>query len=285
MFHALLTRLLLRVPPPVLDALNRWRWGRHSPLLMRVLDAAARPLRSGVVVIPNGVARGLRIDANGENASYALGTNEPLVQDVFTAHVRPGAVVYDVGANIGFFTLIAARLAGPDGHVYAFEPSPETADRLDANLGLNGVGTDGMGPVDVIRAGVGGAEGTASLSDPAMSQWASLVIDAPAPAGAPADAGRAIRMVALDGLLREGRIRPPSFVKIDIEGAEVDALRGMSGVLEAHRPVVLCEVHDTHEAVADFFASRPYRVSVVETSGDLRGAPNFVHALAVPTAG
>lgn len=276
MLRSLLQRIAAWLPAPLLARIVAWRW--HSPVAGRLLDPLARALRQGTVVIPAGVAQGMRIDANGENASYALGTIEPLVQQVFADHIGPGAVVYDIGANIGFFTLAAASLAGPGGRVYAFEPAPATADRLAANIGLND-----LPQVEVLRVGVGRAAARAALVETDISQTVSLNVAEPAggSAGTALAAGD-VEVVALDDLVREGRIAPPSFVKMDIEGAEVDALDGMRALIAEHRPVVLCEVHGTHAAVAAFFDAHGYRVRVVETGGSLADAPDYVHALALP---
>lgn len=273
MLLLLLQWIAARLPAPVIHRIVAWRW--RSAAASRLLDPLARTMRQGTVVIPAGIARGMRIDANGENASYALGTIEPLVQQIFATHIRPGAVVYDIGANIGFFTLAAARLTGPHGRVYAFEPAMSTADRLAANVALND-----LVHVEVLRVGVGRNAGRALLVKTDISQTASLYA-----AGAESvDAADevAVAVVALDDLVRDGCLAPPAFVKMDIEGAEVEALEGMRGLLAKHRPVMLCEVHGTHAAVAAIFEAHGYHVRVVETGGALTDAPDYVHALALP---
>ena len=68
-----------------------------------------------------------------------LGTYERELQEVFTAHVRPGDVVFDVGANVGFYSLLAARLVGPKGRVVAFEPAARNVALLEQHLRLNRV--------------------------------------------------------------------------------------------------------------------------------------------------
>lgn len=70
----------------------------------------------------------MRIDPSGVAAGYALGTSEPLIQEVFAEHIPSGGVVWDIGANIGFYSLIASRLVG-DGKVVAFEPLPASRMR------------------------------------------------------------------------------------------------------------------------------------------------------------
>src|SRR4051812_22693732 len=76
-----------------------------------------RPLRYRDLRIMSGVASGARINLGGSYLRYLTGDAEPVLQQELARILRPGQVVYDVGANIGFFTIICARLVGPAGHV------------------------------------------------------------------------------------------------------------------------------------------------------------------------
>jgi hypothetical protein len=73
------------------------------------------------------------------NESYLAGDYEAELQDAFASHLKPGQVVYDVGSNVGFMTLVAARLVGPTGAVIAFEPGHKTARQLAAQIKVNGL--------------------------------------------------------------------------------------------------------------------------------------------------
>src|SRR5919109_3585908 len=85
---------------------------------------------------------GLRISGPAESwrvlSQIELGALEPHEVSLFTDAVAQGAVVLDVGANIGWYTLLAARAAGPSGHVYSFEPDPRTLPSLEQNVRANG---------------------------------------------------------------------------------------------------------------------------------------------------
>jgi precorrin-6B methylase 2 len=100
----------------------------------------------------------MKIDPAGANAGYALGTSEPEIQDVFAEHVRHGGVVWDIGANIGFYSLIASRLVGEDGKVFAFEPLPANLDAIARNIALNGVEN-----IEVVGLALSDRVGTAEL--------------------------------------------------------------------------------------------------------------------------
>ena len=97
--------------------------------MMALVATIARRLRlssgSRIGTLSIGVGAGLRIDPSTSNPDYATGANELPVQQALAQYLSPGAVFYDVGANIGFLTIIGARLVEPHGRVYAFEPVPQ----------------------------------------------------------------------------------------------------------------------------------------------------------------
>lgn len=86
------------------------------------------PLRlvppSKIMRIRSGALQGAKWIAGSAPHGSWLGTYERHVQRLFCERIHPGDVVLDIGANVGFFTLLASKLAGPDGHVHAFEPVP-----------------------------------------------------------------------------------------------------------------------------------------------------------------
>jgi FkbM family methyltransferase len=188
-------------------------------------------------VIRRGAAAGLRINLHGSRPSYVLGVAEPDTQRLLESWLRPGAVFYDLGANVGFFSLVGAALVGPEGHVYAVEPAPVTARALRSNVARNDLAN-----VTVIEAAAGREDGSArlDLADGEVSQSARLL-------GENQCGGLQVRVVSIDTLIREGA-SPPDVIKIDVEGAEEDAILGMRTTLASHRPSVICEIHQTLHA-------------------------------------
>jgi len=145
-------------------------------------------------------------------AEYRFATWNAAEYRAFRAAVRPGAVALDVGANVGAYAVLLGRWVEPGGRVYAFEPSPETFAGLSRHLALNGLG-DTVVPV---AAAVAGADGRGTLSGGGLSGGNRL--DA-------RGAGPVVDTVSLDAFCaREGIL--PSFIKIDVEGAELEVLRG-----------------------------------------------------------
>ena len=112
---------------------------RRVPVLGRCVSWAGAKLvpRDSLawVQVQNGPAQGLWLHLNPRTGSpFVAGGGEPAVQAALSKHLRPGMVFYDIGSNIGFFSLIAARLVGPRGRVIAFEADPAVAARLREHI-------------------------------------------------------------------------------------------------------------------------------------------------------
>lgn len=170
--------------------------------------------------------------------SIALGSHEKAALARFLGLLRPGQTVVDVGANVGLYTLAAARAVGPGGRVVAFEPEPRNCARLQRNVEANGHAN-----VTVVQAAVGEASGRARLYLGGDSGVHSLLAER---AGGPAVE---VEVVALDEYCeREGLV--PDVVKVDAEGAELAVLRGLRRTLRrAGGIAVVCELYDPDPAV------------------------------------
>jgi FkbM family methyltransferase len=196
---------------------------------------------------------------------YRYGLVDPLA-DLLRGRLAPGDSVVDGGANIGLFTLVAAAAVGPQGRVIACEPSRETMPLLQANVALNGfewVTTCAVALGE--RAGsaefwsFGAGAGLSSLARPADQHVASYRV-----------AVRTLDEVSQDA----ATVR---LVKLDLEGAELIALRGARRLLEVDRPEWVIEVEPDHLArhgssvagIADLFRSADYLAYdyVVNASG------------------
>jgi len=173
--------------------------------------------------------RGARWIIGSHTHGCWLGTYEWTRQQAMVALVRPGMVVYDLGANVGFYTLLAARLVGADGLVVAFEPLPRNLGYLRRHVALNACGN-----VMVIEAAVSDRVGEAKLR-----------ADDNASAHLGADGDLLVRTLTLDDVVFGQGLRPPTIVKVDVEGAELDVLRGAARTLETWRPTLLLSTHST----------------------------------------
>lgn len=171
------------------------------------------------------------------------------------ALVRPGEVVWDVGANVGLFSFAAAGLAGAGGRVLAIEPDPWLSGLLHKSVALNaGAGCD----VQVLQAAVGERAGEVLLNIAARGR-ATNFVSGHVPSTQTGGVRTAVRVkgVTLDGLL-EGRAGP-TLLKIDVEGAEVAVLRGAPQLLRDIRPRILCEVsQESREEVTGILRGAGY---------------------------
>ncbi len=203
------------------------------PRLRQTLSDSA-PAGPVWVTIAGGTLEGARflVDLSCEKY-YWLGTCENETQRFIAANVIEGATVYDVGAHAGFFTLLFSRCAGGEGFVYAFEPLPANVSRLQANLDANECAN-----ADVIAAAVSDEDGSAAFVASGSSLMGSL-------------GGADLRTVehvlpvqtrTIDAFVAGGA-RPPDVIKIDVEGAEGRVIRGAARTIEAHRPLILIEIH------------------------------------------
>jgi FkbM family methyltransferase len=262
------------LPRPVLDLVQGLV--SRNRRVRGVVRRVTAPMRSGAHTIARGPAQGLLMDVAGSRPSYLLGTAEPDVVAVFERHLSRGDVALDLGANVGFFTLVSAALVGPEGRVVAFEPLPDNAAALRRNVALNA-----LAHVAVVEAAVSDSEGSADLTLGESDQVASLAFD---------DRGEEtirVETVTIDAEMQR-RGLAPTMIKIDVEGAEDAVVRGAIETLTTHRPVVLCEIHEdkpsVNYGVPKMLADLGYELSWLQEfpDGERFWAP---HLVAVPKDG
>jgi len=256
------------------------RLRRRNPLVRALVAPVRWWLRRGSMRVDAGLAQGLRLSlahipiSHAHAGLLASGLLELSVQQAMKRLLAHGDVFYDVGANVGFFALAGARLVGPAGAVYAFEPVPENAAAIRASAELNGLAN-----IEVVAKAVGRATGRDRLLLVEDLSWSHLESRGLHPL---ATGTLEIETVAIDDLVADGRLRPPQLVKIDVEGAEIDVLEGMRKTMEEHRPAIVCELHDTAAAFIETMEALGYATSNLEAKQSLLDAPPSVHALAVP---
>ncbi|MDJ0363348.1 FkbM family methyltransferase [Rhodococcus sp. H29-C3] len=187
--------------------------------------------------------------------SLCWGANRlPFIEDEVRAlreWVRPGSVCMDIGAEYGLYTWVMSALAGPNGHVHSVEPLPGPSSWLQAAAGLLGARN-----VTVHRTALGAAAGHGSLSLPTRRLMpvhgrAYLVEGSQGP-GPNAEFSSARTVPAtiqtLDHLASDIGLKDLSFVKADVEGAELAVLRGGADTLSRYQPTILLEIEERHLA-------------------------------------
>jgi FkbM family methyltransferase len=180
-----------------------------------------------------------------------LGSYEREKQEAFSAALAQGAIVYDVGANVGFYTLLASRAVGSRGRVFAFEPLPRNLGYLRRHLTLNGISN-----ATVVASAVADRVGTTGFTEgqnPSTGRvTATAVLQVPA--------------VSLDAFVYEQGQPAPAVVKMDIEGGEAAALRGAARLLREARPVLFLATHGSgiHRDCLNLLAQAGYRLESLD---------------------
>jgi FkbM family methyltransferase len=183
-----------------------------------------------VVPVLSGPLRGRRWIVGSAPHGAWLGTLERPLLEHFVTLLTPQAIVWDIGANVGLYSLAAAAHCR---RIVAFEPLPRNAALLRRHLTLNRITN-----VDVVEAAVGATGGVACLAEG----------DSPSEARVTSTGGLTVAAVTLDEWRQSTAAPPPDIVKIDVEGAELGVLEGGCGSF-ARRPVIQLAVHG--EAVAE----------------------------------
>jgi FkbM family methyltransferase len=269
----LLVQMVGKLPLPWVKAVARAQW-RH-PVAKRAFDFASRTIRKREGVIQRGAGKGLRFHAGGSTAGMLLGTLEPELQLAFETFLQPGMTLYDIGANVGFFSVVGARLVGSTGRVLAFEPVDSTAAQARANAGRNA-----FAHVTVEATAVGDRDGRALFAFSGDSNWGRLASVHGTP-GAPLGHGE-VRITRLDSFRTRGG-PPPDVIKIDVEGGEVEVLEGARETLRAARPILFIDLHGTNEPVGRLLDELDYEIWL--TAGrrtDVAAEPWNAQIMALP---
>jgi len=214
----------------------------------------------------------LRVDVrdHAHRRVYLAGEYEPGLTAVVRELARPGWTVLDVGANVGYFSLVATAAGGPASEALAFEPNPPVAELLRGTVARN----PGR-RISVVEAACAEREGRAALQvagDPGNSGLSTLA--------GPLEGGRTVevRTLRLDRFCAEHGIEP-DLLKIDVEGAEALVLRGAEDLLRRGRPPdVLCEVWDDgRDEVLALMAGHGYAARPIAEQGSAAGGWENLH--------
>src|ERR1039457_122569 len=200
--------------------------------------------------ILQGRLRGMKWIAGSSNHGCWLGSFEYHKQRAFAARVASSDIVFDIGANAGFYTLLASVLVGPQGRVFAFEPDPRNVRYLKEHLWINRIKN-----VSVVEAAVADSDGTANFDAGPNLSMGHLA----------ADGCIAVRTVCLDAMVQSGELPAPDYIKVDVEGAEVQVLHGASKVLSDRHPVIFLATHgeDLHQRCCEILKSLGYDVEPI----------------------
>ncbi len=180
-----------------------------------------------------------------------LGSYEHEKQVFMERHVKEGTVFFDVGANVGFYTLLASLLVGSQGRVISFEPVPQNLAFLKEHIRLNSITN-----ATVIEAAVADFDGTTSFAKGANRSEGHI----------DANGEFEVKAISLDQLISSNQIPAPDYLKIDVEGAEMMALSGASQMLEEFHPSIFLATHgaEIHQQCCRFLASIGYALQAID---------------------
>jgi FkbM family methyltransferase len=231
-FAAFIARIL---PLSVRQALYRF-----PPLARFIRGSINASVDEGlsVIKVAAGDLKGYKVLLNLKaEKSRWLGTYEPELQAALREFLKSGMTIYDVGANIGYVTLMLTHHTGASGKVFAFEALPVNVERIQKNIALNNLSN-----VTVISGAVLDKTGNVTF----------YVHDSVGMGKAAGSAGRreqhykaeiTVPGLSLDEFVYQQGNPAPAVVKMDIEGGEVLALPGMRRILREHHPLMLLELH------------------------------------------
>jgi FkbM family methyltransferase len=261
-------------PAADLVALTR-RW-RHSRLVRAGAYRIGEALGDRVLVgkTLGGSAMALSMRDHQHRSIYFSGEYEPEITALFRRLVSPGAVVFDVGANAGYFSILSRELGAS---VHSFEPNPNVRALLlrSASLGPEGI--------TVVAAACSERPGRMPLylSDPGNTGMTSLIV--------PGERSVEVDVITLDEYAERTSTRP-DLVKIDVEGHEREVLSGAREVLATARPTVIAEVGGAETiALMESLDYAPLRIlpdgSTVAHDGELHAVGGYENVCFEPLPG
>lgn len=208
-----------------------------------------------VVRVVLGPSRGAKWIAGSGLHGFWLGTFEARKRRLFAKTVKPGNVVYDIGAHVGYYTILSSRLV-KHGSVYAFEPLSRNLEYLRLHVGMNELKN-----VNIVDAAVSDQTGVSSFEEGFHTNGHLSE-----------HGGISVRTLRLDTC----EFPPPDIIKMDIEGGEADALHGMADMLRLHHPIIFLATHSTALNVSCFsllkdigYDITPIDGSVIETTREV----------------
>lgn len=261
-----------------------WLRLRNSKLLRRLSSSSvlSKLIRaaSGLLVpslqrkemrIRAGIGKGLIMEINPRwETEMWEGTYEAEAQHLFAQHLHEGVIYYDVGGGLGFYSMVAARLGA---EVFVFEPAAANSALIEHHLRKNAL----VSRVRIIHSAVFSYTGVILLrSNDRETGHGNYYVESSNQATT--QLGR-VSCTTLDDFIKENP--KPDFVKIDIEGAESEALKGAEILFSTSRPPLICEIHDEANAsfVARWLSEKNYQIRWLE--GHTR-FPCYLYASPLP---
>jgi FkbM family methyltransferase len=198
-------------------------------LLGKILRLPLKLIPANMVLpILQGKLRGQKWIVGSSNHGCWLGSYEHDKRSLLEQTIKEGKVCFDLGANVGFYTLLTSKLVGTQGKVFAFEPLPRNLEYLRQHLQINRVNNVQVMAIAVSdRVGITNFDPSVNSSEGHISEQGTLVFETS----------------SLDRLIADGVLPNPDYIKMDVEGAEAKILLGAMSTLAACHPTIFLATH------------------------------------------
>jgi FkbM family methyltransferase len=252
---------------PDIDSLGR-RLLRSEEFRRRLVreTASANAPKWVCTEIPHGLRLWVDLSDAGVSAGCLQGNWEPTETDLILSLLSPGDTFIDVGANIGWFTLLAAHAVGGSGKVYAFEPRTDRRARLEQSIAENGFETRCV--VEAAALGTTACDTTLGWVPSERNPGHSFIMPS-----APIEGAETIETISVRALDSFNIPGPVRLIKIDVEGAEPQAIAGAMELITRDRPILLLELFPQ-------WLSAVSNITTLDFVNRLRGFGYRVHRLA-----
>lgn len=248
-------RFVENVTPPFLFRLLK------NSILHDVYKKIYRPVPAQTIEITEGILKGSKLKLNPKGDWQKMMIDGTYDHELFTfineKYKIEGKTVYDIGAHIGYHSLVFGKLVGKTGHVYAFEPNPANAARAEEIFSLN---PDLEDRIKLFNAALSNETGTTTfLSTDNIEGGTSSggFIESATPIWEKTSYTKKIGfklsevpLETIDSMITSEKIKAPDLMKIDVEGAEHLVLEGAKELLQKYRPTILVELHSIYASYA-----------------------------------
>ncbi len=223
------------------DISNTSRVGQLVRLPLKLLP------RDLVVPVLQGPLAGRRWIVGASTHGCWLGTYEYNKQRRFADYARRASAIWDIGAHVGLFSLVASRAVQHAGRVFSFEPLPRNLRYLQCHLAINAVNN-----VSVLPYAVSDVSGTRRFRSAASSLEGSIA----------EDGNTSVHVVSIDDVVGSRLAAPPDLLKVDVEGAEAHVLKGGAETIARNKPVIFLATHGptSHAQCVEWLTSNSYRL-------------------------
>ncbi|MCO5240869.1 MAG: FkbM family methyltransferase [Chitinophagaceae bacterium] len=181
---------------------------------------------------------------------YITGREEPYKTEAFLSHFKKGEIFFDIGAHIGYFSAMASVLNNGEGKVFAFEPRPMNIDFFKKHMAKNH-----FSDVTLFEVAVGDTDKEVRFDSNRGSATGRI---------AP-DGNLEVKQVSVGRMVKEGSLPVPTFIKIDVEGGEIEVLKGLEELIATTKPKLLVATHNAecHSFVLEFLDKYSYSYTIL----------------------